>query len=192
VHAFDPAFYGPVLAPLLAGDRLGAAGPGRPNASVRPVLAALSAESLRRGHEPVDADMAQCCLAGLWLLHDFLDESHAISQAVDTREGSYWHGIMHRRELDFSNAKYWFRAAGRHAIHEPLAEVARELAAAAESDSRGGFLARQRAWDAPRFVDLCQRVHGEESSAADLCRRVARAEWELLFDACYRAAFASF
>ena len=53
--------------------------------------------------------MAACCLAGVWLLHDYLDESHTISQRIDTPSGSFWHGIMHRREGDFSNAKYWFR-----------------------------------------------------------------------------------
>ena len=45
--------------------------------------------------------MAACCLCGLWLLHDFLDESHSLSQEITTDTGSYWHGIMHRREPDY-------------------------------------------------------------------------------------------
>jgi hypothetical protein len=45
------------------------------------------------------------CRAALWLAFDFLDESHAVSQELDTPEGSYWHGLLHRREPDFANPR---------------------------------------------------------------------------------------
>lgn len=51
-------------------------------------------------------------IAGLWLYADELDRSHSVSQEILTPEGSYWHGIMHRREGDFSNSKYWFYNSG--------------------------------------------------------------------------------
>ncbi|MGV3616159.1 MAG: hypothetical protein ACO1SV_12565 [Fimbriimonas sp.] len=51
-------------------------------------------------------------VAGLWYYADDLDRSHSVSQEILTPEGSYWHGMIHRREGDFSNAKYWFRNAG--------------------------------------------------------------------------------
>jgi len=50
--------------------------------------------------------------AALWLYVDELDRSHEVSQAIETPIGSLWHGIMHRREGDFWNSKYWFRKAG--------------------------------------------------------------------------------
>lgn len=53
-------------------------------------------------------------VAGIWLYVDELDRSHHISQDLDHSTGSYWHGIMHRREGDFSNSHYWFRRAGSH------------------------------------------------------------------------------
>lgn len=52
--------------------------------------------------------------AGLWLYVDDLDRSHRISQQIDDTTGSFWHGIMHRREGDFSNSHYWFRRVGNH------------------------------------------------------------------------------
>ena len=67
------------------------------------------------------------CPAGLWLLAGDLHHSHTLSQELPTAEGSYWHGIMHRREGDFENAKYWFRRVGQHAVLEELAAEAREL-----------------------------------------------------------------
>lgn len=60
--------------------------------------------------------------AALWLLAGDLDRSHQISQSIETPSGSYWHGIMHRREGDFSNSKYWFRRAGNHPTYRVLAE----------------------------------------------------------------------
>ena len=48
-----------------------------------------------------DDDLAQCALSGIWLLHNFLDRSHEISQDINTREGSFWHAIMHRLEGDY-------------------------------------------------------------------------------------------
>src|SRR5688572_32618825 len=82
----------------------------------RSALTALSESNLFDPGRARDEAMARCCLAGLWLAFDFLDESHRISQDIETPSGSYWHGIIHRREPDYANSKYWFRRAGRHAI----------------------------------------------------------------------------
>ncbi|MCH7686784.1 MAG: hypothetical protein IH899_08905, partial [Planctomycetes bacterium] len=66
--------------------------------------------------------------AGLLLIHDYLDESHTLSQSIQGEgrhsAGDYWHAIMHRREPDDSNSKYWFRRVGEHPIFAALAEQA--------------------------------------------------------------------
>ena len=50
---------------------------------------------------------------GLWYAVDELDRAHGIFQDDPSPEGSYWHGMLHRREGDFFNARYWFQRAGR-------------------------------------------------------------------------------
>jgi hypothetical protein len=186
--ATDARIYGPAIADLLGGDRLPELGPGTPNEAARPKLQAL-AMSRTLGREKIaDYNAARCCLAALWLWHDFLDESHRISQEIETTEGSYWHGIMHRRERDYGNAKYWFRRVPQHPIFEPLAETARSLAAKAKLDGPAEFLATKDIWDAYRFVDLCEAIARGKSQCQQLAREVAAAEWRLLFDHCFRMA----
>ena len=177
----------PVIADLVA-DRLPVLGPGTPNRAVRSRLAELTPQKLLNGQRPADEDAARCCLAGLWLAHDFLDESHAISQEIHTLEGSYWHAIMHRREPDYWNSKYWFRRVPQHAIDEPLAAAARELATKHQLDAAAEFLTSQGSWDSLRFVDLCEAIARGKSRCEQLAREVAQAEWRLLFEHCYQMA----
>jgi hypothetical protein len=111
-----------------------------------------------------DLDMAKSCLAGLWLRFDFLDESHKMSQEIETPTGSFWHAIMHRREGDFGNSKYWWRRVGQHPalVDDPFA-----------------FVDAVEAW-----------VIRREGDPVELQGRQHR-EWESLFDHCYRHAAVS-
>jgi hypothetical protein len=181
----EPSRYGDAISAVLT-PRVPDLGPGTPEAAARHQLSALTLKRAFAGRHIVNEDAARCCLSGLWLLHDFLDESHAISQEIHTVDGSYWHGIMHRREPDYGNAKYWFRRVPRHAIFEPLAEAARKLATATTLDDPAEYLVTQDAWNAFRFVDLCEAIVRGRSQCENLARQIARREWELLFDHCYR------
>jgi hypothetical protein len=139
-------------------------------------------------HPIRDREMANACLAGLWLYHDYLDESHRISQGIETQSGSYWHGLMHRREPDFGNAKYWFRRVGNHPVFAPLRAAAAELAASVELQPPARFLATQSAWDPFAFIDLSESCLAGRSPHTVLCQQIQQREWELLFDHCYRQA----
>jgi hypothetical protein len=182
-HAYSPA-----VAALLAEGKLNELGPLRPDEPLRPVLQALTPEAIVAPHPLGDRQMALACHAGLWLRHDFLDESHAISQRIETPTGSYWHGIMHRREGDFDNAKYWFRRVGRHPVYEPLGAEACELATRSDAREQAEPLADESQWDPFHFIDLCQRAAGRSSALSRLCREIQRREWCLLFEFCHARA----
>lgn len=136
----------------------------------------------------MDQAMAEACLSGLWLRFNYLDESHTISQDLHDSTGSYWHGIMHRREPDYSNAKYWFRRTGHHPAMETLAEKANSLAAEEELDRATEFLT-EGTWDPMAMVDACQAVARGNCAKKELLEKVALLEWETLFDYCYSRAF---
>ena len=126
---------------------------------------------------------ADAMLAGLWLWHDALEESHTLSQKLDTRDGAYWHAIMHRREGDFSNSKYWL---ARCRSHPCGAAMAKSLAKLNQSDpalvSAGG-------WDPFAFVDLVERVHDRPSDPQrPTVIAIQQLEWRVLFDHCAAAA----
>ncbi len=179
--------YTPAINELLGEERLHPLGPGTANRAVRDKLSELTIETAFSPEQVRNRTMAACCISGLWLYHDFLDESHTLSQDIGTSEGSYWHGLMHRREPDFGNSKYWFRRVGRHAIFPALRDAAADLAAAdASSDSK--FLVEQDDWDAFRFIDLCEAAYRGRNKTELLCRRIALREFQLLFDHCYQHA----
>jgi hypothetical protein len=185
--SFDPNTYGPVMAVLLQQARLAPLGPGQPNETCRSRLAQLTVSTAFAHAGVRDADMADCCLAGLWLYHDYLDEGHTICQDIATSSGSYWHAIMHRREGDFGNSGYWFRRVGQHPIFAVLHTEAARLAAS-EPRSAAAFLTQQQSWDPFAFIDFCEATVKGRTNAEPLCRAVQQREWELLFDYCYRKA----
>ncbi len=180
--ALDRSKYGSKLRKFLEVSELPPLGGGESLGVSKAELSELEEGGIFEGIAVKDVEMARCCLSGIQLLHGELDVSHRISQSVETTTGSYWHGIMHRREGDFGNSKYWFRKVGRHSIHPDLTEAARGLAEQEQSDSRLSFLCRQKQWDAAGFVDLCEDVVVNDGGGDGLCRAIQMIEWELLFE----------
>jgi len=187
MHEFIPTDYGPVLSTLVNVDRCRPLDAGAPDNQRRAAIQETTLATAFAHAKVVDRDMARCCLAGVWLLHDFLDESHKISQDVDATSGSFWHGIMHRREGDFSNAKYWFRRVGSHEVFDELGRRVTGLAAESNLGGAADRIALNGRFDPIAIVDACQAAV-RSGRGADFLRRVQQAEWELLFDHCYRRA----
>ena len=185
---FDPDAYGPVFAELLREQRLGPLDAGSPNKAVQSTLASLTIDIAFASHTVVDPDMATACLAGVWLSHDYLNESHEISQKVGTSTGSYWHGLMHRREPDFSNAKYWFRQIGKHLVFAGVQDAVSKCVAVSKLDEPATYLVAQASWDPFAFIDLCEACLAGRSANEMLCRKIQQREWEILFNYCFRQA----
>lgn len=119
-------------------------------------------QSLDPGKDPD----ALAVKSGLLLWNDDLDGSHAIAQDLDDPHGAYLHGIMHRREPDYGNSKYWFRRVGAHPLFPQLRTAALELLSEAPPTQRfRKALERNAEWDALRMVDWCSEAAEEEEVA---------------------------
>jgi hypothetical protein len=170
---FDPTAYGPDVAAILAldgnGERLMPLAQGTCSSADARAQIEAHRVGLFCGTRSPDA-----ALAGLYLYFSCLDECHSIAQNVDTADGSFWHGILHRQEPDAGNSSYWFRRVGQHPVFPALRSAAAELGL--DFGSR---------WDPLRFIDYCEQGRRRPGSDEEkIALAVQRAEWQLLFDYC--------
>jgi hypothetical protein len=135
---------------------------------------------------------ATAVCAGVLLVNDLLDASHDNSQSIEGDvNGDYWHGLMHRREPDSGNAKYWFRRVGDHPAFAMLADVARGIASGNDSSDVASWVSKltDGDWDAFAAVDLSEIAHRNPSTDLHtFAERLLWAEMILLLAHCCRAA----
>ena len=153
----------------------------------RELLASLAPDQLLNRFT-ANRDDGQAMLAGLWLWHDFLDESHKAAQQLETPNGCYWHAIMHRREGDFFNSKYWLARCANHPIYSTLAVRADDVIRPYPVD-KSLFRLTSQGWNAGAYVDLVEQVHANPADPRHgLAVALQQLEWRLLFDHCTRGA----
>jgi hypothetical protein len=174
---FDPTAYGPVVAEILAldenGQRLMPLASGR--CSAPEALTKIETAGPRLLFP--NSRAPEAALSGLYLYFSCRDQAHEVAQSLESAEGAFWHGIVHRQEPDADNARYWFRRVGSHPVFPELAQMAKTLPQ----------LSMHGIWDPLEFVDVCERARQQPgSSLAQAALELQRAEWQLLFDYCAR------
>ncbi|MBI3417757.1 MAG: hypothetical protein HY043_20895 [Verrucomicrobia bacterium] len=151
VSTFDPAAF----KQLLATPTLPDLGPG-PRAGV---------ERLDALQQRLNTFFAKCrcaparreLLRGAALLwHDHHDAAHEFAQRDASAEGSFLHGILHRREPDYANARYWFHRVGHHPCFGVIAEKVAELIADNPDREPEIELLPRGHWDPFAFIDACE------------------------------------
>jgi hypothetical protein len=136
-----------------------------------------SDETISGGREIADVKNFALLRGALLNAADALDAAHRIFQDDPGDIASYWHGVMHRREGDFDNARYWFRRAGRLPISDKMHAAAAQVSAT---------MAKQPTWDAYLFTGMCEQVKFGDTDAVKECVELQRVEFEQLFDYCWR------
>ena len=157
------------------------------------VLEATSLDELFQGESLKNTTFGNATKSGLLLWNDALNESHTISQGLENQTGSYWHGIMHRREPDYSNSKYWFGRVGTHPIFPQLRE--RAIAIFKETSNPSDALRRiaeaieaDENWDAYQFIDWCQAAENGTDDVTRFLQQVQAEEIKLLLAYSYQNA----
>jgi hypothetical protein len=100
-----------------------------------------------------------------------LERAHILVQEASSADGTYIHGIVHRTEGDFDNARYWFR---RTAVHPAAAEIYRK---AAVNSPR---VARYTTWDPVWVTDWVEA--SKRTGADEELRAVLTIEAEVLLE----------
>jgi hypothetical protein len=158
-----------------------------PDLSAGPRSKVLDARSLHRHLDPFLAGIAvpdessALLRASALLYHDQHDPAHDLVADRNDATSALIHGILHRREPDYWNAKYWFRRCDMHPAYSTLAANLKRWNAPGDAETIRG-LVMPGSFDPFAFVDACERQARSPrgSSAVEMLRKIQHAEFEAL------------
>lgn len=161
-------------------DALPDLGPG-PREGVLPETELLAKADAWIAASKLSTRAAKLFRAGALLWHDHHDAAHAIVQDDPSAEGSFLHAILHRREPDPGNARYWINRVGRHPVYVTIAKRVSEYLEGDEFKRWRDILIPGGQWDAEGFVDACYVCNAREYTYP-IFQQVQRIEMECLLD----------
>ena len=172
--------------PLAAEFRAFIATPDLPDLGSRPRANRLSAVELERRlsafftEKAVAAPLQPLLRSAALLWHDHLEPCHQISRPIPTTDGNFLHGIMHRREGAYANAKSCFHRVGRHGAFRELARQVTRYLASERQNELLAQLVPNGLWDPFALIDICEQVAG--AGVADPRRRALAKVQEIEFN----------
>jgi hypothetical protein len=116
---------------------------------------------------------AMCSRSLLLMAAGDLDQAHRIVQAMSTSEGAYIHGLIHRIDDDFDNARYWFRRAGAQSATTEMYRRASVVSATVASRSN---------WDPFLVTDMLET--SRNTGVTEELRTILTIEFEELLVGC--------
>jgi len=154
---------------------------GGPRANVRASSQVRDSMGLLAADFSIPARESSLLLAVAFLYNDQHDDAHDIVQDLACQEGCLLHAILHRREPDYWNAKYWFRRATDHPAYRALTPEAVALARTSGNEVLLRRLTLAGTLDPIAMVDECEAAAGNPSGeAASFLRQVQRLEFEAI------------
>ncbi len=130
--------------------------------------------------------------AALWLAAGDLDHAHRICQDIPGPYGAAWHAVVHRREGDFWNSKYWWRRAEAIRWDGFMTRLGKivQLPPGDQLKDLRKFISASR-YDPATFVDLVAGQSEHPDAATEkILLQIQRAEWLALFEECQSPAAA--
>ena len=125
----------------------------------------------------------------LYLYFDCFEEAHNIANDHEgSPEGNWIHAILHRREPDAWNSKYWYarvripKKLSQEIAQEALKQLGKEPPRELETFQKK--LSKSGEWEPEAFVDLCDKARKEDpvSGAYKLLAGIQEAEWRGLLN----------
>lgn len=149
----------------------------------------LHSDDLTQIGRHLDTTSRTALAAAIWLWRDDFDQAHELAQQIEgtgrPNHGDYVHAIVHRREPDPGNARYWFRRVARHPVLNRLPAgweaIRTNHLSSAVSAASGRLPALQTGgqWDSAGWIDWAEHVR-RKGSPQELTAALELQQFEIL------------